>query len=267
MPSCARSSDREHVYSCNCAKNEYTGPSRMAPVKGFQYETQTSSAGHLQDFVSAYKLQLQIEDLEGSDHSEFICQIWKQQPGSFTLNPLHQRSNQTSSVPFTRGHLSQIVGSVRLAFDHVTGAIESAQETKRLFVIARFIALPLSLHVVGGRGFDAGFYKRSPGKDTAKGMNDLLVLKLYSFGHIDVTPIILWISTIESFLRCHIGAVMSIGAPTRDRPVVRGRLGHQIKIRKGRRRLANREASPAGPPRDLPRLRFRNARSRSGGGP
>ncbi len=63
---------------------------KEATVKRYHYESHDRFRQHLDDFIAAYIFARRLKTLKGLTPFEYICKIWKDEPKSFELNPLHQ---------------------------------------------------------------------------------------------------------------------------------------------------------------------------------
>jgi hypothetical protein len=61
-----------------------------ATVKRYFYDTHNQLKAHLTDFLRAYNFARRLKTLKGLTPYEYLCKLWTQTPGTFTLNPIHQ---------------------------------------------------------------------------------------------------------------------------------------------------------------------------------
>ena len=61
-----------------------------AIVKRFHYDNQEQVRNHLANVISAYKAGRRLKTPKRLTPYKFICKKWTIEPGSFTLNPIHQ---------------------------------------------------------------------------------------------------------------------------------------------------------------------------------
>ena len=63
---------------------------KEATVKRYHHKNHDQLRSHLADFVTAYNFARRLKTLKGLTPCEFICKTWTNEPGRFTVDPIHQ---------------------------------------------------------------------------------------------------------------------------------------------------------------------------------